>query len=49
MRKSFFAYLYQKAQIRLVITQVDQSLCFFATLIESLPALIQKAPKILNK
>ena len=39
----------QKVQIRLVTAQVDQSLCFFATLIENLPALIEKYPKILNK
>ena len=31
-----------------VTTQVDQSLCFFATLIENLPALIEKSQKILN-
>ena len=29
-------------------TQVDQSICFFAILIENLPALIEKSPKIFN-
>ena len=41
--------IYQKVQIKLVTAQVDQSLCFFATLIENLPALIEKYPKIFNK
>ena len=42
--------IYQTVQkIRLVTAQVDESLCFFATLIENLPALIEKSPKILNK
>ena len=31
-----------------VTTKVDQSLCFFATLIENFLALIEKSPKILN-
>ena len=38
----------QKAQISSVTTQVDQKPCFFDTLIENLPALIEKSPKILN-
>ena len=41
--------IYQKVQIRLVTAQVDQSLRFFASLIENLPALIEKYPKIFNK
>ena len=47
MRKSHFC-ICQKAQISSVSTQVDQSLCFFAALIENLPALTEKYPKILN-
>ena len=38
----------QKAQISSVSTQVEQSVCFFATLIGNLPALIEKSQKILN-
>ena len=50
MRKSYFAYIPKGAdKINLVTTQVDQSLCFFATPIETLPALIEKSPKIINK
>ena len=38
MRKSYFCICHN-AQIRVVSTQVDKRLCFFATLIETLPAL----------
>ena len=38
----------RKAHISSVTTQVDQSLCFFATLIENHPALIKKFRKIFN-
>ena len=38
----------QKARISSVTTQVDQSQCFFATLIEHFSAPIEKSPKILN-
>ena len=47
MSKSYFCN-HQKAQISSVSTQVEQSLCFFATLIGNLPALIEKSQKILN-
>ena len=47
MRKSYFC-MCQNAQIRLVSTQVNKRLCFFATLIETFPALIEISPKILN-
>ena len=47
MKKTLFC-ICQKAQISSVTTQVDQSLCFFATLIENLPTMIEKSPKILN-
>ena len=36
-----FLHIYQKAQIRFVTIQVDQSICFFATLIENRPTLIE--------
>ena len=35
-------------QISLISTQVDKRLFFFAPLIETVPALIEKSPKILN-
>ena len=38
----------QKAQIGSVSTQVELSLCFFATLIGNLPALIENSQKIFN-
>ena len=38
----YYFCMCQNAQIRLVSTQVDKRLCFFATLIETLPALIEK-------
>ena len=42
-RKPYFC-ICQKAQISPVTTQVDQSICFIAALIE----MIEKSPKILN-
>ena len=47
MSKSYFCNR-QKAQISSVSTQVEHSLCFFATLIGNLPALIEKSQKILK-
>ena len=47
LRKYYFC-ICQKAQISSVNTQLDQGLCFFAILIENFPALIERAPKILN-
>ena len=40
MRKSYFC-ICQKVQISPVATQVDQSICFYAILIENLPALTE--------
>ena len=39
MRKSYFCICHS-AQIRVVSTQVDKDVCFLATLIETLPALL---------
>ena len=47
MMESYFC-ICQKARISPVTTHIDQSLRFFATLIEFFPALIEKSPKILN-